>query len=55
MRNARTYTAVGLALLCFGVAFFALGFLGGQPGFRMTGPVLAFVGLVLLAQARRLG
>ena len=53
MDRARSYKAVGIALLVIGAAFLALGFLGGENTFRIPGAVLVFLGIVLLAQARR--
>jgi hypothetical protein len=54
MAQARTYKAVGVALLVIGAAFLAFGLSADQPAsFRIGGPVLAFFGIVLLARAKR--
>ena len=53
MDNVRSYKAVGIALLIIGGVFLGLGFLGGESTFRIPGAVLVFLGIVLLAQARR--
>jgi membrane-bound ClpP family serine protease len=53
--RARTFNAVGVALLVLGAAFVAFGLSDGRSTFRISGPVLAFFGIVLLVQARRRG
>jgi hypothetical protein len=54
MDRTRSYKAVGIFLLVAGAAYFAVGLSGGQPAsFRIIGPVLAFLGVVLLTQAKR--
>jgi hypothetical protein len=53
MMQARSYKAVGIALLGFGALILALGLSGGQPALRVAGPVLGFLGIVMLAQAKR--
>ncbi len=54
MERAGRYKAVGAFLLIAGAAYLVIGLSGGQPAsFRIIGPVLAFLGIVLLAQAKR--
>lgn len=53
MAPARSYRAVGVALLLFGAAFLALGLSEGRSAFSIGGPALVFFGIVLLAQARK--
>jgi uncharacterized membrane protein YiaA len=49
----RHYRAVGVVLLGLGVVIFALGLWGQAPGLRLSGPAVAFMGVVLLARTRR--
>jgi hypothetical protein len=44
--------AVGIALLGFGALIMVLGLSGGAPAFRIVGPVVGFLGIVMLAQAK---
>ena len=53
--QARGYRAVGIAMLGFGGLLVFLSLSGGQPAFRVAGPVLGFFGIVLLAQAGKRG
>ena len=53
MEPVRSYKAVGIAMLVIGIAFLAFGIFGASPTMRITGPVLAFMGLVLLSQAKK--
>jgi hypothetical protein len=53
MGQARSYKAVGVALFVLGVIYLALGFSGGSPVFLYIRAPLAFLGIVLLAQAKR--
>jgi len=53
MHQARSYKAVGIALLGFGALILMLGLSGGAPALRIAGAVLGFFGIVMLAQAKR--
>jgi len=53
MAPARSYKAVGVALLLLGAAFLALGLSEGRSAFSIGGPALLFFGIVLLAQAKK--
>jgi hypothetical protein len=55
MRQARSNKAVGIALLGLGALILLLGLIGGAPALRTGGPALAFLGIVMLAQAKRRG
>jgi membrane-bound ClpP family serine protease len=53
MEQAKSYKGVGVALVVLGAAFLAFGLLAGEPTFRLIGPLLGFMGVVLLAQAKK--
>jgi hypothetical protein len=53
MMQPRAYNAIGIALIGFGALILALSFSGGPSTLRIAGPVLAFFGIVMLAQANR--
>ena len=52
MNRAKTLKAVGIALLAAGTVLVLIGLEGGGPTFRIGGPALGFIGVVLLAQAK---
>jgi hypothetical protein len=53
--RTRTFKAAGIALLLIGAAMVFVGLEGGGPAFRIGGPALGFMGVVLLAQAKDRG
>ena len=55
MTQAKTLKAAGIALLAAGTVLVFIGLEGGGPTFRTGGPVLGFIGVVLLAQAKGRG
>jgi hypothetical protein len=52
LNRSRSVEAVGIALLGFGALIMALGFSEGAPDLRIVGPVVGFLGIVILAQAK---
>jgi hypothetical protein len=56
MMNARSSRIVGVALIGFGALILAFSFWSGAPStLRIAGPLVAFFGIVMLAQARASG
>lgn len=53
MLQARRLKAVGVALHLLGAGYMVAGLWGGLPAFRLMAPVLAFMGIVLLAQSSK--
>ena len=53
MASDRAYRTVGIALIGFGVLIFAIGITGGAGSLRLAGPVLIFLGVVMIARSRR--
>jgi hypothetical protein len=52
MNQARSLKIAGIALLTVGTVLVLLGLSGGGPALRIGGPIVGFLGVVLLAQAK---